>query len=176
MTQAYTGEIQLFAFPFAPVNWAMCSGQLLPISQYTALFSLIGTYYGGDGRATFALPNLNGNAPCSQGQGPGLSMRTIGEVFGETQITLNTAEMPPHTHAMMLYVQPDTSKRAAAPQANYGLVTPANPTVFTSSAPNVSFSPNAIGMTGGSQPHANQQPYLVANFCICLNGVFPQFG
>jgi microcystin-dependent protein len=175
VTDAYIGEVQLFAFPYAPVNWAACNGQVLPISQNTALFSLIGTLYGGNGTSTFALPNFNGYAACNQGQAPGLSQRTVGEVFGETQTYLNTTQMPSHSHLMTLYTQPDTSKRVGAPQTGYGVVTPANPTVFTSSAPNVAFSPNAIGLAGGNTPHPNQQPYLVVNFCICLRGIFPSF-
>jgi microcystin-dependent protein len=175
VTDAYIGEIQLFAFPFAPVNWAACNGQLIPIQQNTALFSLIGTFYGGNGTSTFALPNLNGFSPCSAGQGPGLSAHDIGEVFGEAQVGLTLTQMPGHTHLTTLYTQPDTSKRVGAPKTGYGVVTPGSATVFTSTTPGVAFAANTIGLTGENVAHANQQPYLVLNFCICLRGIFPQF-
>lgn len=175
MTDAYLGEIQLFSFPYAPVNWASCNGQLLPIQRYTALFSLLGTYYGGDGRSTFALPNLNGFAACSQGQGPGLSLRTLGENFGEDQVSLNLTELPPHTHAMSVYEQPDTTKRVGTPQNGYGLIPPVNTRPFLATAPNTSFAANTISPAGNSLPHLNQQPFLVLNYCICLQGIFPSF-
>ncbi|GAB2573535.1 phage tail protein [Dyella jejuensis] len=181
MTDAYVGEIQVFGFNYAPRGWAVCNGQLLAVQQFTALFSLLGTYYGGDGARTFALPNFydnnfaNGIAPCSQGQGPGLSQRTIGEPFGTVQATLNITQMPSHTHPTTLYAQPDTSKRAAAPQAGYGVVTPGNPTAFVTATPNTSFAATTIGMNGGNQPHENRQPYLGLNICICLQGIYPSF-
>jgi len=176
VTEAYVGEIQLFSFPYAPVNWASCNGQLLPIQRYTTLFSLIGTYYGGDGRSTFALPNLNGFATCSQGQGAGLSLRSIGENFGEDQVTLNLTELPPHSHTTNVYDQPDTTKRVAAPQNGYGLLPPVNSKPFVAgTTPNVAFAANTVSPIGNSLPHLNQQPFLVLNYCICVQGFFPSF-
>ncbi|KGI79264.1 phage tail protein [Oleiagrimonas soli] len=176
MTTPFIGEIQLFGFNFAPVGWATCAGSLLPISQNTALFSLIGTTYGGNGQSTFALPNFQGRAPTNQGHGPGLSTRTIGEPFGEAQVTLIGTEIPSHNHQLNLYVQRDPSKRSASPQNGYGLTFPGNvPAFVTGTQPNMSFHPNSVGPDGGSQAHENRQPYLAVNFCIALEGVYPSF-
>lgn len=176
MTTPYLGEIQLFGFNFAPRGWALCNGALLPISQYTALFSLIGTSYGGDGKSTFQLPNLAGRAVCSQGAGPGLTLRTTGESFGDNGVALIQGEMPMHGHAMNVFNQPDTTKRAAAPASGYALIPPQNTNAFVPSATaNAALPPNTIGVTGNGLAHENRQPFMALNFCIALSGVFPSF-
>ncbi|GAB3032390.1 tail fiber protein [Oleiagrimonas citrea] len=176
MTTPFIGEIQLFGFNFAPVGWATCAGSLLPISQNTALFSLIGTAYGGNGQSTFALPNFQGRAPTNQGRGPGLSTRTVGEPFGEPQVNLIGSEIPAHNHELNLYVQRDPSKRSTDPQNGYALTFPGNvPAFVTGAQPDTSFNANSIGPDGGSQAHENRQPYLAVNFCIALQGLYPSF-
>lgn len=176
MTTPFLGEIQIFGFNFAPVGWAQCNGATLPIQQYTALFSLLGTNYGGNGTTTFQLPNFAGRAACSQGQSPGLTQRTIGEVFGADQVTLGIGEMPGHSHSVNVYHQPNAALQSNAPDNGYGLIGPANslPFVPTPTA-NVTFAPTVIGTAGGSQPHENRQPLLPLNFCIALQGAFPAF-
>ena len=171
MSDPFIGEIRLFGFNFAPTGWAQCNGQLLAISQNTALFSILGTTYGGDWRTTFALPNLQGQAALGAGQGPGLSYRTLGESGGESSVTLINSEMPAHTHA-------------AAASTNVGdQSTPANNLWatgagsrgqnFYASGADTAMSSQAIGQAGGSQPHNNLPPYLALNFCTCRYGVYP---
>ena len=175
MTTPYLGEIQLFGFTFAPNQWAICGGQLMPISQNSSLFSLLGTNYGGDGRATFGLPNFLGNASCSQGQGPGLTDRTVGEAFGEDGVSVLSTQMPAHNHQVNLYRQTVQAKRHGVPLANDGLLLPGTAGPFVPGvAPNTTFAPTMIGLSGGGQPHENRQPFLALNFCIALQGVFPQ--
>nr|WP_246541891.1 tail fiber protein [Collimonas antrihumi] len=170
------GEIQIFGFNFAPVGWAQCNGAILPINQYTALFSLLGTNFGGDGRNTFQLPNFAGRAACSQGQGVGLTQRDIGENFGTEQVTLALAEIPNHSHAANLYHQGDTTLQSNVPANGYGLTGPANTTPFVQNATaNAAFAPTVVGLAGGNQPHENRQPLLPLNFCIALQGAFPSF-
>ncbi|EVT72744.1 phage tail protein [Stenotrophomonas indicatrix] len=177
MTEPFIGEIQLFGFNFAPQGWASCNGATLAIRQNTALFSLLGTQYGGDGQTTFQLPNFVNRAATQQGQGPGLTPHSIGEAFGSNGVTLTQNEMPSHSHSLTIYNQPAESKRTSVPAAgNYlGLPTSGSPFVPGNTA-NTQFSPNMIGPSGGSQPHENRQPYLATNFCIALEGVFPSFG
>ncbi|KRF00544.1 microcystin-dependent protein [Frateuria sp. Soil773] len=176
MTTPYTGEIQLFGFNFAPYAWAFCNGATLRITQNTALFSLLGTQYGGDGTTTFQLPNLVGRAPCSQGQGPGLTSRTIGGTFGENGVTLLTTQIPSHTHALTLLSQSDTTKRTGTPATGNALSTPTKISPFAANAAaNAPFALNSIAPAGGNQPHENRQPYLAVNFCIALQGVYPSF-
>ncbi|WP_426702273.1 phage tail protein [Rhodanobacter sp. Col0626] len=176
MTTPFLGEIQVFGFNFAPVGWAFCNGATLPIQQYSALFSLLGTSYGGDGVRTFQLPNLTGRAPCSQGTGPGLTLRTIGETFGANTVALDQSSMPAHTHALTIFSQPDTTKRTASPSSGYGILPPQNSTPFIGAvAPNATLAPNTIGPAGGGLPHENRQPYLALNYCIALQGAFPSF-
>ncbi|WP_233840200.1 tail fiber protein [Dyella sp. 2HG41-7] len=177
MTQPFIGEIQVFGFNFAPYGWAQCNGPVLPISQYSALFSLIGTIYGGNGTSNFQLPNLAARAACSQGQGPNLTSRSPGNTFGVDSVTLAATQMPTHTHGFTLYNQPDTSLRSNTPTTNSALLVPltdAFPT--TSVSPNTTFSPQMLSPNGGNQPHENRQPVLAINYCIALNGVFPSFG
>ena len=174
MSSPFVAEIRIFPFNFAPKGWAFCDGQLLTISQNTALFSLLGTFYGGDGKSNFALPNLQGASPVSQGQGAGLSQYFLGETTGSDTVTLLTAEMPSHTHTMQAdfdhFNAKATSPNGAvlvndAPKLTFANA-PASPTL-------VLMNPAMISVSGGSQPHNNVMPYLVVNFCIALQGVYP---
>ena len=171
----YVAEIRIFPFNFAPKGWAFCNGQLLPISQNTALFSLVGTTYGGDGKSTFGLPNLQGSAPMQWGQGPGLSLRDLGETGGEDTWTLLQSEMPAHGHSLMAGKLPSSLK---VPDSGRVLSRSTGGNAYT--APNNdTFSqmyPFALGIYGANFPHNNLQPYLVLNFCIALQGVFPARG
>ena len=170
----FLAEIRIFAGTFAPTGWALCNGQLLPISQNTALFSLLGTTYGGNGTTTFALPNLQGAAPIHAGQGPGLSPRSLGEQGGEQAVTLLQTEMPVHSHTLLgtnqLQQLPDPANHTLA-RAN------ANAYVQNPSAGSFAqMSPAAIGVAGGSLPHNNMPPFLTLTFIIALQGVFPARG
>lgn len=174
MADPFVAEIRIFPFNFAPKGWAWCDGQLLPLSQNTALFSLLGTTYGGNGQSTFALPNLQGSAPMHPGQGPGLSPRSLGEAAGTETVTLLQTEIPNHTHGLMAQSAPLGG--VVSPQGN-SLNRSAsgnlyNPTV----ASMVSMAPETIAPAGGSQPHNNMQPYLTCYFNIALQGVFPPRG
>jgi len=170
----FVAEIRIFPFNFAPKGWAFCDGQLLPISQNTALFSLLGTTYGGDGKSTFALPNLQGSAPMHPGQGQGLSLHDLGESGGSEFVTLLTSEMPAHAHGVgraraeagdsplpgnCVWAMAGAGRGAAA----LYIAGPATGKVFQ----------NSLAPTGGSLPHNNMQPYLTLSFCIALQGVFP---
>ena len=173
MSECFIGEIRVFAGNFAPKGWAFCDGQILSISQYTALFSILGTMYGGDGKTNFALPNLRERAPMQQGAGPGLTARTIGQQGGAAAVTLLTTAMPAHSHVAQGY---DGSATAAGANGNVWAKTSGGrtpPPFYSSAAPNVSMSPQAVGVAGGSQPHNNMQPYLGVNFIIALQGIFP---
>lgn len=178
MADAYIGEIRIFAGNFAPYGWALCNGQLMSISQNTALFSIVGAQYGGDGKTTFALPNLMGSAPMNQGQGPGLTSRQMGEVVGAQTVTLLESQMPFHNHTPIAIQNVGTSGDptnhlwAEAVQSGRP---PKQPPLYDTNA-NVQMSPQALGVTGGSQPHNNMQPYLVMNYIICLQGEFPSRG
>ena len=175
MSDPFIGEIQIYGFNFAPVNWAMCQGQLMPIQQNTALFSLLGTTFGGNGTSNYQLPNFTGNAACGQGAGAGLTQRYVGETFGSDSVTLLYNQMPAHNHGARIYNQTDTTKRTGVPAAGDALVLPESaPPFTTTSATNSVFPVQTIGVAGGGQAHANQQPYLTLNFCISLAGVFPQ--
>jgi microcystin-dependent protein len=172
MSDPFVAEIRIFPFNFAPKGWAFCDGQILPLSQNTALFSLLGTMYGGDGKSTFALPNLQGSAAMGSGQGPGLSIRDVGEMGGEDYVTLLSTEIPVHTHTFSTGLRPsDTiNPGAVAPgTGNNMYVAAAGATMETAAF-------QALNVTGGSQPHNNMQPYLTLNFNIALQGVFPPRG
>lgn len=172
MSNPFVAEIRIFAGNFAPTGWALCNGQLMPISQNTALFSLLGTTYGGDGRSTFALPNLQGSAPMQQGQGPGLRLRDLGEAGGEQTVTLLQSEMPAHSHSA-LAAGTSTSNN---PQNNaWGSGQKGFGNVYAASNPptNVPMDPVALFIAGGDQPHNNMPPYLGLTFIIALQGVFP---
>jgi microcystin-dependent protein len=171
MSDPFIGEIRLFGFNFAPQGWAQCNGQLLQISQNTALFSILGVTYGGDGRTTFALPNLQGRSALSAGQGPGLSSRVLGQSGGEAAVTLTSGEIPQHTHTAVA----STNLGDQASPANTLWATGAGGRGqnFYASGADVAMSSQAIGAAGGGQPHNNLPPYLALNFCIALQGVFP---
>lgn len=177
MSDPYIGEIQLFGFTFNPRGWAYCNGALLPIQQNTALFSLLGTAYGGNGTSTFQLPNLAGRAVCSQGQGGGLTDRARGETFGSESVTLQSNEIPTHRHTLKFYGQSDPNKRKSTPSNGdaFSLPTQSTSKFFTSTGP--ANTPLNIAIAdanpGGGQPHPNMQPYLALNFCIALQGIFP---
>jgi microcystin-dependent protein len=177
MSEPFIAEIRCFGFTFAPRGWAQCNGQLLPISQNSALFALIGTTYGGDGSTTFALPNLQGRIPMHWGNGPGGFTTQIGEVQGQTAVTLTTLQIPQHVHAVVAAViQPGASaERSAIPTDTSFLSAGSGEGLYQKApaTPNTPFSPKAISPAGGSQPHDNMQPYLVINFCMALEGIFP---
>jgi microcystin-dependent protein len=171
MSNPFVAEIRIFTGNFAPKGWALCDGQLLPISQNTALFSLLGTTYGGDGKSNFALPNLQGSAPMQAGQGPGLSLRDLGEVGGEQSVTLLQTEMPSHSHTAAAATNPGladpTSNAWASGAKGFGNV------YSPSGANNVQMSPLATSIAGGNLPHNNMMPFLGLTFIIALQGVFP---
>ena len=175
MTEPFVGQIQLFGFTFAPRGWATCNGVTMAIQQNTALFSLLGTQYGGNGQTTFQLPNFVNRAATNQGNGPGLTPHTAGETYGVSSVTLNTQQMPAHTHSLNIYNQPTDSKKAASPSTGNALGSPSMST-FVAGAANAPFAPTVLVPAGGGQPHENRQPYLAMNFCIALQGVFPAFG
>jgi microcystin-dependent protein len=172
MADPFVAEIRIFPFNFAPKGWAFCNGQLLPLSQNTALFSLLGTTYGGDGKSTFALPNVQGRAPMHPGQGPGLSLHDLGEMGGSETVSLLESEIPSHSHSLMATTQ---SGNQATPVANSIArgVTGFTPYLPPAGAPLVAMSDNSLAPAGGDQPHNNMQPYLTLSFCIALQGVFP---
>ena len=168
MSDQFVAEIRIFPFNFPPTGWAFCAGQLMPISQNTALFSLLGTTYGGDGKSTFALPDLQGNAPMQPGQGQGLSLRDLGEMSGVESITLLQSEIPLHTHTYGATEEAANENNPGdhAPAAGVGMyAAPANLTQMAF---------QTLSPAGGGLPHNNMQPYLTLNFCIALQGIFPQ--
>ena len=166
----FVAEIRIFPFNFPPKGWAFCDGQLMPISQNTALFSLLGTTYGGDGKANFAIPNMQGNAPMQPGQGPGLSLYDLGQTGGSDTVTLIDNELPVHSHALMASSQPGEDATPAG--ENLGRSVGAS-LYQTSSANLVKMNSGALALAGNSQPHNNLMPYLTLNFCIALQGVYP---
>ena len=173
MADPFVAEIRTFPFNFAPKGWAFCDGQLLPISQNTALFALLGTTYGGDGKSTFALPDMQGSAPMHPGQGQGLSERFLGEQSGSETTTLLLSEIPFHTHGFVVssepgdLQEPDPARAVARSGNGFGY----NP-ALTPNQVNMAFQ--ELGVAGGSLPHNNMMPYQTLNFCIALQGVFPQ--
>ena len=171
MSDQFVAEIRVFPFNFPPTGWAFCDGQLLPISQNTALFSLLGTTYGGDGKSTFALPDLQGNVPMQPGQGAGLSLRDLGEQSGVESITLLQSEIPFHTHSMGADVLDLADTSTPNPNAVYALS--AGGTLYQTSG-NTDLAPQTLSLVGGGLPHNNMQPYLTLNYCIALQGIFPQ--
>jgi microcystin-dependent protein len=162
----------MFGGNFAPTGWALCNGQLLPISQNTALFSLLGTFYGGDGKSTFALPDLQGSAPLHQGQAKGGSEYFLGQQAGTDTVTLLTSEMPAHNHLMQgAFTQADLSGPTAL--TVYTRSTPGNAYMTVSNANLVTMNFQMLGISGASAPHNNMMPYLVVTFIIAMQGVFP---
>lgn len=171
MASPFVAEIRIFAGNFAPRGWATCDGQILPISQNTALFSLLGTVYGGNGQTTFALPNLQGSAPLHAGQGPGLSERFLGEQSGEQTVTLLVSELPSHFHGALATTGSNQDSPAANAWSSIG--TTRSPPALYSNTANTQMSPLALAISGGSAPHNNMSPYLCLTFIIALQGVFP---
>jgi microcystin-dependent protein len=169
MSEPFIAEIRIFAGNFAPRSWAFCNGQLLPVSQNTALFSLIGTTYGGDGRTTTALPNLEGRAPMHPGRGPGLTARRLGQRGGVEMVTLSEAQMPNHTHTLSADTALANNRN---PQGN-ALARAAGGLAYGPSGSMVPLAEQALPNTGGSQAHNNMQPYLTMNFIIALQGLYP---
>lgn len=176
MADPFVAEIRIFPFNFAPKGWAWCDGQLLPLSQNTALFSLLGTTYGGNGKSNFALPDLQGRAPMHPGQGPGLSLHDLGETGGSETVTLLESEIPSHSHFMRAHNADQAD--AQNPSPNTSLAQSANGFAYqtNSSANLVNLSDQALTPAGGDQPHNNMQPYLTFYFNIALQGVFPPRG
>lgn len=170
MADPFVAEIRIFPFNFPPKGWAFCNGQILPISQNTALFSLLGTTYGGDGKSNFALPNMEGNAPMHPGQGPGLSLHDLGETGGSQTVTLLESEMAAHPHALMAST---STANQPGPNSNNSLARTQGATPYGPATNLVAMAPQALTPAGGDQPHNNMQPYLTLNFCIALQGVFP---
>ncbi len=173
MADPFVAEIRPFGFNFAPAGWATCDGQILPISQNTALFALLGTMYGGDGKSTFALPNLQSSAPVAGGEGQGLSYRSPGDTFGEQNVTLLQSEMPVHTHT---FSASGDDARARQPPGQYFGVSQGTAFYNDDQQPTTQLSPNFLQVVGQSLPHNNMQPYLTLNFCIAMQGVFPPRG
>jgi microcystin-dependent protein len=169
MADPFVAEIRVFPFNFAPKGWAWCDGQLLPLSQNTALFSLLGTTYGGNGKSNFALPDLQGRAPMHPGQGPGLSLHDLGETGGSETVTLLESEIPSHPHALVAS-QADGVERNPVGQL---LATGIGISAFQVPGALTQLNPSALAPAGGDQPHNNLQPYLTFYFCIALQGVFP---
>lgn len=172
MADPFVAEIRIFPFNFSPNGWAFCDGQLLPISQNTALFSLLGTTYGGNGQTTFALPNMQGKAPMHPGQGPGLSLHFLGETAGSDTVTLLQTEIPGHTHTMRAN---DSDGTVPSPANNVSSGPGADRDLFwyKNGPPNTTMRADASGINGGSVPHNNMMPYLTLNYCIALQGVYP---
>ena len=171
MADPFIAEIRPFGFNFAPMGWAQCNGQLMPKSQSDALFQLLGNTYGGDGTTNFGLPNLQGNAALNYGQGPGLASHDLGSSGGEPTVTLQVAQMPVHSHSLI------GSNRAADDNDAHGAYWAVKGNMYTTAAvPALTMDPNMLDTFGSGQPHNNLMPYLVVNFCIALQGVFPPRG
>ncbi|MCZ8523999.1 MULTISPECIES: phage tail protein [Paenibacillus] len=169
--EPFLGEIRIFAGNFAPRGWAFCNGQLMAIAQNTALFSLLGVMYGGNGRTTFALPNLMGRVPIGVGQGPGLNNRTQGEAGGNDTVTLLNSQIPSHTHTAAAHSSSTQSSPEGAVWSKTG--GRQGPAAYVAAAPDTPMSPQAVGIAGGNQPHNNRQPFLAVNYIIALEGIYP---
>ena len=173
MADPFVAEIRIFPFNFAPRGWAWCDGQLLPLSQNTALFSLLGTTYGGNGESNFALPDLQGRAPMHPGQGPGLSLHDLGETGGSETVTLLESEIPAHSHALSASLADGTNQ---SPVAEFLAAGVGGISQYAAPGALTQMSPEALAPAGGDQPHNNLQPYLTFYFAIALQGVFPPRG
>lgn len=177
MTEPFIGEIQLFGFSFPPVGWASCNGALLPIRQYTTLFSLLGVQYGGDGVNTFQLPNFMNRAADGQGTGPGLDPRAMGEVFGTNAVTLTTDSMPAHNHQLVVYATRASTDKVGTPVPGAAITPPGQSQAYVPNVgPTTTLSPMVLAPSGGNGPHENRQPFLAINYSIALQGAFPNFG
>jgi microcystin-dependent protein len=172
MTEPFVAEIRIFPFNFAPIGWAFCDGQILPISQNTALFSLLGTTYGGNGVSTFALPDLQGCAPMQPDQGPGLSLYSLGETGGSDTVTLIASEMPAHNHTLLASTSPASGRNPT----NAAIARSRGANAYGPAGSLVTMNPQALASAGSSLPHNNLMPYLTLSFCIALQGVFPPRG
>jgi len=174
MSQPYVGEVRVFAFPFAPRSYTFCNGQLLSISQYEVLYTIIGTTFGGNGTTTFGVPNMANNAAMHWGNGTNLTPRTIGQPSGVPNVTLTTQQIPNHSHMVASADTITPAQQTGTPTSNayVGPSSPAN-AYDPSGAPSVNFSPKMIANSGSSLPHPNVQPVLAMNFCIALFGIFP---
>lgn len=171
MADPFVAEIRIFPFNFVPKGWAACNGQLMPLSQNTALFALLGTTYGGNGKTTFALPDLSDRIPLHPGEGPGLSGHNLGDAGGAREVALTTAEMPAHQHDLR---HAGTAASTATPGMTVGFGNAGVAQLYSSAAGALApLSPSALASVGATQPHENRQPYLALNFCIALQGVFP---
>jgi microcystin-dependent protein len=173
MSDPFVAEIRILGCNFAPKGWAFCNGQLMPISQNTALFSLVGTVYGGDGKATFGLPDLQGRAPMHPGQGPGLELHDLGEVGGSERVTLQLSETASHTHAW------NASNQDATVQGPGGQLTAGGVggiSMYAAPSAMTALTASSVTPAGGNLPHNNLQPYLTVNFCIALQGIYPPRG
>ena len=168
MSEPFIGQIMLVPYNFAPRGWAFCQGQLMPVQQNTALFSLLGTTYGGNGQQTFGLPDLRGRVAIGAGQGPGLGFYQLGEVSGSESVTLLANQMPIHNHLISAV---DDDPNSGTPNNSYLANT--NPSTYSTAAPSTAMSPNMVSPAGGNQSHPNLQPYLTLNYIIALNGIFP---
>ena len=173
MADPFVAEIRIFPFNFAPRGWAWCDGQLLPLSQNTALFSLLGTTYGGNGKSNFALPDLQGNAPMHPGQGPGLSLHDLGETGGSETVTLLESEIPMHNHALQTFNDVGEDR---VPGPTEALARSTGGFLYAPAGALAPMTPTALAPAGGSQPHNNLMPYLTFYFNIALQGVFPPRG
>ena len=180
MSEPIIGEIQAFGFDFGQYGinngtWLPCDGRSLAVPNYTPLFSLIGTYYGGNGSTTFNLPNFNGRIALSQGAGPGLTPRSVGEMFGTRQESLQLSQIPSHSHGLQLGNA--TAPNATAGPGSSGTTALLNPNLsgFVDTAPDTNFASNTIANKGNGAPHANTQPTLAMYYCICVAGIFPAF-
>jgi len=174
MANPFLGEIKLFSFNFAPRGWGMCNGQLMAINQNQALFSLLGTTFGGNGITTFGLPNLRSRVSIGIGQGPGLQNRNWGDVLGEEAHAVTINELPPHIHSVACHNAVDNSTGPTTPAGHFWTKENNGDAPYSSTANGLAaMHPSAIGNTGGNQPHLNIQPFLVVNFCIALQGIFP---
>lgn len=171
MADPFVAEIRIFPFNFAPKGWAWCDGQIMPLSQNTALFSLLGPTYGGDGKSNFALPDLQGRAPMHPGQGPGLSLHDLGETGGSETVSLLESEIPAHSHGLVADEDDASFFTPAQMLLAAGNQMYTNPAVI-----NTNLAPEALAPAGGDQPHNNMMPYLTFYFCIALQGVFPPRG
>ncbi|MBC3873664.1 phage tail protein [Undibacterium flavidum] len=171
MSNPFIAEIRMVPFNFAPTGWAFCDGQLLPISQNTALFALLGTTYGGDGESTFALPNLQGSAIMHPGQGPGLSLHDLGEVGGTESVTLLSSEIPSHNHRLYTTHTVGTTNSPSGTALAVGAK--GTPLYGPASGSPDTMHASTLAVSGGSQPHNNMQPYLTLTFIIALQGIFP---
>lgn len=169
MADPFVAEIRIFPFNFAPNGWAWCDGQLMPLSQNTALFSLLGTMYGGNGNSNFALPDLQGRAPMHPGQGPGLSLHDLGETGGSETVSLLESEIPAHSHGVNVSQGDAYSQNPAAELFATGIAI----NQYAAPSGNTALHPVALAPAGGDQPHNNLMPYLTFYFCIALQGVFP---